>query len=102
MFRSFTKSAKSLVEESFLMLTDELVIELKCNKFSVATATVNWTIPVSHLAKLKFRRQESISLFFKEAPEDPIIYMCENSAEAVKQIQNVLKRHGVKGKHTNA
>lgn len=102
MFRSFTKSAKSLVEESFLMLTEDLLVEIKCNKFAVATATVTCAIPVSHLAKLKFRREESISLFFKQAPDDPIIYMCTNSADAVKQIQNVLKRHGVKGKHTNS
>jgi len=102
MFRSFTKSAKSLVEESFLMLTDELILEIRCNKFSVANAIVSFAIPVSHLAKLKFRREESISLFFKQAPEDPIIYMCASSADAVKQIQSTLKRHGVKGKHTNA
>jgi len=102
MFRSFTKSAKNLVEESFVMLTEDLIVEIKCNKFAVASATVSFAIPVSHLAKLKFRREESVSLFFKQAPEDPVIYMCTNSADAVKQIQNVLKRHGVKGKHTNA
>jgi len=102
MFRSFTKSAKSVLEESFLMLTEELIIEIRCNKFSVASATVSFAIPVSHLAKLKFRREESLSLFFKQAPDDPIIYMCISSAEAVKQIQNILKKHGVKGKHTNA
>lgn len=102
MFRSFTKSAKSVLEESFLMLTEELIIEIRCNKFSVANATVSFAIPVSHLAKLKFRREESLSLFFKQAPDDPIIYMCLSSAEAVKQIQHILKRHGVKGKHTNA
>mmetsp|Transcript_33640 Transcript_33640/g.77619 ORF Transcript_33640/g.77619 Transcript_33640/m.77619 type:complete len:231 (-) Transcript_33640:274-966(-) len=28
--------------------------------------------------------------------------MCPDSADAVHQIQSVLKRHGVKGKHTNA
>jgi hypothetical protein len=54
------------------------------------------------MAKLKFRRQESISLFFKPAPDDPLIYMCPDSADCVQQIQAVLKRHGVKGKHTNA
>ena len=102
MFKSFTKSAKSVLEESFLMLTEELIIEIKCNKFSVANATVSFAIPVSHLAKLKFRREESLSLFFKQAPDDPIIYMCISSAQAVKQIQAVLKKHGVKGKHTNA
>jgi hypothetical protein len=59
-------------------------------------------MPIASLAKLKFRRQESISLFFKQAPEDPLIYMCPESAVAVHTIQNVLKLHGVKGKHTNA
>ena len=54
------------------------------------------------MAKLKFRRQESLSLFFKSAPDDPLIYMCPDSGDAVHQIQSVLKRHGVKGKHTNA
>jgi hypothetical protein len=101
-FRSFTKSAKSLVEESFLMLTNNLIMEITCNKFSVAAATVKFAIPVSHLLKLKFKREESVSLFFKQAPDDPIIYMCADSADAVKQIQNILKSHGVKGKHTNA
>ena len=73
-----------------------------CSKFSVSTATVTFCIPISQLSKLKFRREESISMFFKPAPDDPIIYMCESSADAVKQIQAVLKQHGVKGKHTNA
>ncbi len=54
------------------------------------------------MAKLKFRREESLSLFFKEASSDPLVYMCLDSALAVQDIQNVLKRHGVKGKHTNA
>jgi hypothetical protein len=101
-FKSFTNSAKSLVEESFLMLTNNLIMEITCNKFSVASATVKFAIPVSHLSKLKFKREESVSLFFKQAPDDPIIYMCADSADAVKQIQSILKAHGVKGKHTNA
>lgn len=102
MFKSFSKSAKSLVEESFLVLTNNLLLEISCSKFSVSTATVTFCIPISQLSKLKFRREESISMFFKPAPDDPIIYMCESSADAVKQIQVVLKQHGVKGKHTNA
>jgi hypothetical protein len=84
------------------MLTNNLIMEITCNKFSVAAATVKFAIPVSHLSKLKFKREESVSLFFKQAPDDPIIYMCVDSADAVKQIQNILKAHGVKGKHTNA
>lgn len=54
------------------------------------------------MAKLKFRREESLSLFFKEASDDPLVYMCLDSAHAVQDIQNVLKAYGVKGKHTNA
>merc|ERR1712183_960515 len=61
-----------------------------------------FAIPIDMMAKLKFRRQESVSLFFKPAPDDPLIYMCPDSADCVHQIQAVLKRHGVKGKHTNA
>lgn len=102
MFKSFTSSAKSLVEESFVMLSEDLILEIKCNRFNVANATVTIAIPVSYLAKLKFRRQESLSLFFKQAPDDPLIYMCPDSADAVKQIQTILKSHGVRGKHTNA
>lgn len=54
------------------------------------------------MAKLKFRREESLSLFFKPSPNDPMVYMCLDSALAVQDIQNVLKEHGVKGKHTNS
>ena len=63
---------------------------------------VTFAITIDMTAKLKFRRQESISLFFKPAPDDPLIYMCPDSADAVHQIQYVLQRQGVKGKHTNA
>jgi len=101
-FQTFRQSAKSLIEESFLMLTPNHILEITCNKFSVATATVTYAIPVSSLAKLKFRRQESISLFFRQSPDDPAIYMCDTSAEAVKELQGVLKKYGVRGKHTNA
>jgi len=100
--KSIVNSTKSVLEESFLMITDEHIIELRSNKFSIGTAVVVFINPIALLAKLKFRRQESISLFFKQAPDDPLIFMCPDSADAVAQIQNVLKRHGVKGKHTNA
>lgn len=78
------------------------MIEMRSNKLNLSTGTVTFAIPIDMLAKLKFRRQESISLFFKPAPDDPLIYMCPDSADCVHQIQAVLKRHGVKGKHTNA
>lgn len=102
MFKSFLSSAKSAMEDSFLMITDSYIVELRSSKFNIGSAVVTYAISVSLLAKLKFRRQESISLFFKLAPDDPLIFMCPDSADAVQQIQNVLKRYGVKGKHTNA
>ena len=75
---------------------------MRSNKLNLSTGTVTFAIPIDMMAKLKFRRQESVSLFFKPAPDDPLIYMCPDSADCVHQIQAVLKRYGVKGKHTNA
>ena len=102
MFRSFATSARGVLEESFLMITESHIIEMRSNKLNLSTGIVSFAIPIAMLAKLKFRRQESISLFFKPAPDDPLIYICPDSADCVHQIQAVLKRHGVKGKHTNA
>ncbi|VEU33695.1 unnamed protein product [Pseudo-nitzschia multistriata] len=102
MLQKFTNSTRGLLEESFLMITESHIIEMRSNKLNLSTGTVSFAIPIDMMAKLKFRRQESISLFFKPAPEDPLIYMCPDSADCVHQIQTVLKRHGVKGKHTNA
>jgi hypothetical protein len=102
MFRSFAQSARSVMEESFLMITETHIIELRANKLNMATGKVTFAISIGMMAKLKFRRQESLSLFFKPAPDDPLIYMCPDSGDAVHQIQSVLKRQGVKGKHTNA
>lgn len=84
------------------MITENYIIEMRSNKLNLSTGTIVFAIPIEMLAKLKFRRQESISLFFKPAPDDPLIYMCPDSSDCVHQIQAVLKRHGVKGKHTNA
>jgi hypothetical protein len=102
MLRNFTNSTRGLLEESFLMITESHIIEMRSNKLNLSTGTVTFAIPIDMMAKLKFRRQESVSLFFKPAPDDPLIYMCPDSADCVHQIQAVLKRHGVKGKHTNA
>lgn len=102
MFRSFTQTARSLVEESFLMITETHIVELRANKMNLTIGIVTFSVPIDMMAKLKFRREESISLFFKPAPDDPLILMCPDSADAVHQIQSVLKSHGVKGKHTNA
>ena len=84
------------------MITETHIIEMTSSKLNLSTGKITIAIPIELMAKLKFRRQESISLFFKSAPNDPLIYMCPDSADAVHQIQAVLKRHGVKGKHTNA
>jgi len=103
LLRGMTQATKSALEESFLMITDTHLMELRLSKLSMnETATVTFISPIALLAKLKFRRQESISLFFKQSVEDPLIYMCHDSAEAVHMIQNTLKKHGVRGKHTNA
>ena len=100
-FNSFRNSAKSVLEESFLMISEQYIIEIKTNKFSIGTGKVTFVTLIANLAKLKFRREESISLFLKENPEDPLIYIMPESADCVQQIQTVLKAHGVKGKHTN-
>jgi len=102
MFRSFTKSARNVLQESFLMITETHIIEMKSSKLNPTTAQVTFCIAIELMHKLKFRRQESVSLFFKPAPKDPLVYMCPDSGDVVHQIQAVLKRHGVKGKHTNA
>jgi len=102
MFSRFAQSAKSAMEETFLMITEEYIVEFKSNRLNIGTGTVTFSISIDQMAKLKFRREESLSLFFKEATNDPLVYMCLDSALAVQDIQSVLKRHGVKGKHTNA
>ena len=102
MFKNMTKKAGSVLQESFLMITETHIIEMKCSKLTPTSATVTFCISIDLMHKLKFRRGESVSLFFKPAPDDPLIYMCPDSGDAVHQIQAVLRRHGVKGKHTNA
>jgi len=102
MFNRFAQSAKSVMEESFLMITQKFLVEFKSNKLTIGSGTVSFAIKIEKLAKLKFRREESLSLFFKQASNDPLVYMCLDSALAVVDIQNVLKKLGVKGKHTNA
>lgn len=102
MFRSFTKSARTVLQDSFLMITDTHILELKSSKLTPTTATVTFCISIELMHKLKFRRGESVSLFFKPAPEDPLVYMCPDASDAVHQIQLVLKGLGVKGKHTSA
>lgn len=102
MLRSFAKSARSVMEESFLMITETHIIEIRANKLNMQNGTVTFCVPISQMAKLKFRRQESVSLFFKTAPNDPLVYMCPDCGDVVHQIQTVLKRKGVRGKHTNA
>lgn len=99
---SFTKSAKSFVEKQFIMLTDELFLEIHCCKFSPETAKIKLLYPITQITKLKFQRHESVSLYFKMNQIDPLVYMCHDSGEVVKKIQSILKRHGLKGKHTNA
>mmetsp|Transcript_26995 Transcript_26995/g.39917 ORF Transcript_26995/g.39917 Transcript_26995/m.39917 type:complete len:411 (-) Transcript_26995:751-1983(-) len=65
MFSRFTQSAKSVLVESFLMVTETHIIELRSSKLNLSTGTVTFVISIDLMAKLKFRRQESISLFFQ-------------------------------------
>lgn len=76
MFSRFAQSAKSAMEETFLMITEEYIVEFKSNRLNFGTGTVTFSINIDQMAKLKFRREESLSLFFKEATNDPLVYMC--------------------------
>ncbi len=89
-------------KESYCAHFFHQTIEPTRSSFPPSQHTVTFAIKIEEMAKLKFRREESLSLFFKPAANDPLVYMCLDSALAVQDIQNVLKRHGVKGKHTNA
>ena len=39
MFSRFAQSAKSVMEETFLMITDKFIIEFKSNKLNIGTGT---------------------------------------------------------------
>jgi hypothetical protein len=43
MFSRFAQSAKSAMEESFLMITDKLIIEFRASKLTVSSGTGEWT-----------------------------------------------------------
>ena len=45
------------------MICEQYIIEIKTNKFSIGTGKVVLVTLIASLAKLKFRREESISLF---------------------------------------
>lgn len=99
--KSIVQSTKAVLEEHFLLITENHILEIRSSKLNIDTGTVIFVSPISSLIKLKFRRDESITLFFKQSTvEDPLIYLCQESYEAVQTIQNVLQKHGVKGKHT--
>jgi len=84
------------------MITETHIIEIRSSQSNDFTGTVTFAIPIRQVAKLKFRRQDSISLFFKENPDEPLIYECQDSADAVNQIQRVLRGQGVKGEKINS
>merc|ERR1719203_842266 len=46
-FKSIVKSTRTVLEESYLMITDDFIIELKASKLSVGAATVTYIIPIS-------------------------------------------------------
>ena len=52
MFSRFAQSAKSVMEESFLMITDKLIVEFKANRLSVGSGT-GMCLPISLRASNK-------------------------------------------------
>jgi len=84
------------------MISEQYIIEIKTNQFSIGTGKVTFVTLIANLAKLKFRRTESISFFLKEDPDDPLIYMMPESTDCAIQIQAILGAHSVKGKHNIA
>uniref|UniRef100_A0A6U0K7G5 Uncharacterized protein n=1 Tax=Minutocellus polymorphus TaxID=265543 RepID=A0A6U0K7G5_9STRA len=100
-FNSVRNSGKSVFEESFLMISEQYIIEIKTNQFSIGTGKVTFVTLIANLAKLKFRRTESISFFLKEDPDDPLVYMMPESTDCAVQIQAVLRAHSAKGEHAN-
>ncbi|GMH83973.1 hypothetical protein TrVE_jg10228 [Triparma verrucosa] len=98
-------AGKSVLEETSLSITPTHILEVKSSKFNLSSTevcSVSRAYPVATLAKLKFRRGESISFTFKDFPSDQLVYMCATSEEVVKQVQAVMKSIGVKGKHSSA
>uniref|UniRef100_A0A6U6D7W0 Uncharacterized protein n=1 Tax=Odontella aurita TaxID=265563 RepID=A0A6U6D7W0_9STRA len=54
LFKSFTASAKSVLEESLLMITEELIVEMRTNKFTLGTGTGGYSYggPVNHMHRI--------------------------------------------------
>mmetsp|Transcript_32871 Transcript_32871/g.75640 ORF Transcript_32871/g.75640 Transcript_32871/m.75640 type:complete len:473 (-) Transcript_32871:193-1611(-) len=104
LFKGFVKrvdqNVRQVMEESFLMVRGDTFLEVRANKLNLGRATVTLALPVPSLIKLKFRRNESLSLYFN-VDHKPMIYICHDSAAVVSEIQSVMKRLGVEGKHTH-
>jgi len=105
LFRGLVKkmdeNVRQVMEESFVVVHDGKFMEVRANKFNLGQATVTVVLPIQSLVKLKFRRNESLSLYFNHDPNQPMIYICQESALVVKDIQQAMKRFGVEGKHTH-
>lgn len=48
MFSRFAQSAKSVMEESFLMITEECIIEFKSNRLNIGSGTGETTFVIDH------------------------------------------------------
>ena len=99
---SAATAATSVLSETYLTVTPTHILELKSSKFNLQTCTVQRRYAVSGLAKLKFRRGESVSFTFKQSPTDQLVYLCQTSGELVQEVQRVMSSRGVSGKHTSA
>ena len=97
--------------DTFLMITENHIVEMRSNKHNVNSCLVTFVIPLEKLSKLTFRRSESLSLFWEdqEVEEEDghhgvnvhlnsVVYMCPDSHDCVHLIQAGLKKQGVKSK----
>ena len=101
-FSSVAGAGRSIIEETFIGVTSTQIVEIRASKFALNSGTVTTALPINGLAKLKFRRDESISFYFKEDPNDPLVYMCAASAAVVEKVQSIMSAAGVKGRHTSS
>jgi len=99
--RSHPQTKNSIFQDSYLMLTNHNILEIKrpSNRLLWGnSASVTFVIPFSSLVKLQFSPNKGILLYVKEA-DDPLEYFTPHSVETAKQIQNIMKQRGIKSEH---
>ena len=89
-----------ILHENFLAITGKQIVEIRCGKFRMERGEVVKAESIDGIGKLKFRRGESVSFYFKANADDPLIYLSQDSSLIVQTVQNEMNRKGLKGKHT--